>query len=255
MKSLIMKSSAQKILKAFLKKKVSSTETRSESDDRIKFFRKLTKLEKAFRLFATIILETIRIMLEKVYTQADQSSEMNVISFEMIRKLSLARHALTNIELADFIMKTTDHKKTRFHSWIEFTLEVKNIIRIIKCFIDSESHDLFENIVNQYRLLLNLSWLYSVNVVINIRSSSIQIENTTFHEIVRTVTESKFVFSENHNLLMYSKFEFSRNLESKKKVKSHEKKSEENDDFDDEFDDFENNLFDIEEVSVQQNFR
>ena len=116
MNSFTMKSSAQKILKASLKKKVSSTETESKSDDRVKFLRELTKLEKAFRLFATIILETIRIMLEKAYTQADQSSEMNVISLDMIRKLGLARHSLTNIELADLIMKTADHKKTRLHS-------------------------------------------------------------------------------------------------------------------------------------------
>ena len=111
-----MKSFAQKILKAFLKKKGVSIETKSKSDDRIKFFKELTKLKKAFRFLATIILETIRIMLEKVYTQADQNSEMNVISLDMIRKLSLVRHFLTNIELADFIMKTTNHKKTRFYS-------------------------------------------------------------------------------------------------------------------------------------------
>ena len=97
--------------------------------------------------------------------------------------------------------------------------------------------------------------MYSVNAVINIRSSSIQIENTTFHEVVRTVTESKLVFSEDHNLLMYSKSGFSRGLEPKKEVKLREDESEENDDFDDESDDFENNLSDIEEVSVQQNFR
>ena len=111
-----MKSFAQKILKASLKKKVSFTETKSKSDDRIKFLRELIKLKKAFRLFATIILKTIRIMFEKIYTQADQNSEMNVISFDMIRKLSLVQHFLTNIKLADFIMKTTNHKKTTFHS-------------------------------------------------------------------------------------------------------------------------------------------
>ena len=94
-----------------------------------------------------------------------------------------------------------------------------------------------------------------MNAVINIRSSFIQIDDTTFHEIVRTVIESKLVFSEDHNLLMYSKLEFSKDFELKKEVKSHEKKSEKNNDFDDEFDDFENNLSDIEEISVQQNFR
>ena len=94
-----------------------------------------------------------------------------------------------------------------------------------------------------------------MNAVINIRSSFIQIDDTSFHEIVRTVIESKLVFSEDHNLLMYSKSGFSKDLESKKEVKLRENESEKNDDFDDEFDDFENNLFDIEKISVQQSFR
>ena len=115
MKSLIVNSFIQKILKTFLKNKtVSSVET--EIDERIEFFKKLIKLEKAFRLSVIVILETVRVMLEKKYTQANQSSEMNVISSEMIRKLKLIHRSLKNIELIDLIMKTADHKEIKLHS-------------------------------------------------------------------------------------------------------------------------------------------
>ena len=109
-----MKSSIQKILKTVMKKNVSFAE--SKSDDRINFFKKLIKLEKIFRLSTTVILDTIRVMLKKKYTQTDQDSEMNVISSKMIRKLNLTHHFLTDIELTDLIMKTANHKKTRFHN-------------------------------------------------------------------------------------------------------------------------------------------
>ena len=241
----------QKILKTFMKnKKISFTET--EADKRIEFFRKLTKLKKIFRLSVTVILKNIRVMLNKNYTQTDQDFEMNVISSEMIRKLKLIHRSLTKIELADLIMKTTDHKKIKLHSWTELILKVEKIIKTIKYFIDSKSYDLFENITNQYRFLLSLLWLYSVNVVINIRSSFIQIDDITFHETVRIVIDFELVFSEDHNLLMYSKSNFSKDFESKKEMKSHENEFEKKNDFDDDFDESENNLSDVKKMQIQQ---
>ena len=91
-----------------------------------------------------------------------------------------------------------------------------------------------------------------MNVVINIRSSFIQIDDITFHEIVRIVIDFEFVFSENHNLLMYSKSNFSKDSESKKKMKSHENESEKKNDFDDNFDESENNLSDVKKMQIQQ---
>lgn len=69
---------------------------------------------------------------------------------------------------------------------------------------------------------------------------------------MRTVKELKLIFSENHNLLMYSKSNFS--VESRKEKKSYVNKSklDDDDDLNDEFEEFENNLFDIEKISMQQ---
>ena len=94
-----------------------------------------------------------------------------------------------------------------------------------------------------------------MNAVINIRSSFIQIDDTTSHESIKTIKKSELIFSENHNLLMYSKSGFS--TKSKKRMKSYVNESDQNDDdeFDDESDDFENNLSNVEKMSTQQNFR
>ena len=127
-------------------KKVLFTET--EIDKRVEFLRKLTKLEKIFRLSVTVILKNIRVMLNKNYTQIDQGFEMNVISSEMIRKLKLIHCSLTKIESADLIMKTTNYKEIKLHSWTKLILKIEEIIKTIKCFIDSKSYDLFENITN-----------------------------------------------------------------------------------------------------------
>lgn len=244
----------QEILKTSLKNKtVSSAET--GIDERVEFLRELTKLEKAFRLPATVILGTVRVMLEKGYTQADQGSEMNVISPGMVRKLGLVRRSLGDIGLAGLTMETADHKETRLHSWTELTLEVEGIIRTIKCFIGPESYDLFGNIIEQYRLLLGLPWLYSVNAVINIRSSSIQIGDIASHESVRTVKGPELVFSEDHNLLMYPKSGFPTGPKGGMKPYINEPVQDDDDESDDESEDSEDNLSDVEEVPTQQDFR
>ena len=174
----------------------------------------------------------------------------------MLAFTATIRHSLTDIELTDLIMKTADHKKIRFHNWTKFTLKMKGIIRKIKCFIDFESFDLFENIVDQYRLLLNLSWLYSVNTVINIRSSFIQIEDISFQKSVRTVTESELVFSEDHNLLMYFKSNFSKRFKEEiSYANESESESKNENDSNDEFEKSKNNLSNIDETSRQQNFQ
>ena len=115
MKSFIVNSFIQKILKTSLKNKTMSF-VETEIDERVEFFKKLIKLKKAFRFSVIVILETVRVMLEKEYIQANQGSEMNVISSKMIRKLKLVHRSLKDIGLVDLIMKTADHKEIKLHS-------------------------------------------------------------------------------------------------------------------------------------------
>jgi len=57
-------------------------------------------------------------------------------------------------------------------------------------------------------LILNISWLWSVNAIIAMRNSKILIENSLQEEKIREVTDLKLVFCEKHNLLMYFKSAF-----------------------------------------------
>jgi len=54
-------------------------------------------------------------------------------------------------------------------------------------------------------LILNISWLWSVNAIIAMRNFKILIENSLQEEKIREVIDSKLVFCEKHNLLMYLK--------------------------------------------------
>ena len=92
--------------------------------------------------------------------------------------------------------------------------------------------------------------------MINIRSSFIQIEDISFQKSVRTVTESKLIFSENHSLLMYSKSDFSKKSKEKMSYANEsESESKNENDSDDEFEKSKNNLSNIDETSRQQNFQ
>ena len=55
------------------------------------------------------------------------------------------------------------------------------------------------------RLLLGLSWLYSVNAVISMRQSSIQIGDSFIGERVRYITGPELIYHRDHNMLMYLK--------------------------------------------------
>lgn len=137
-------------------------------------------------------------------------------------------------------METADHKKTDLHFYTEFEVQVENIVRKIKCFVGSESYDILGNIVDQYRLLLGLPWLYSVNAIINIRSSSILIGDTSIGEAVVQVTGPELVLFEENNLLMFSKLKQS----AVKTLKAVEIEDEDSDE-EESSDDSEDDLFDI----------
>lgn len=78
MNLFIMNSFNEKILKTFIKnKKVFSVEI--EINERIEFLKELIKLEKILRLFVTIILKTVRVMLKKIHT--DWSKVENECNF------------------------------------------------------------------------------------------------------------------------------------------------------------------------------
>lgn len=54
-------------------------------------------------------------------------------------------------------------------------------------------------------LILDISWLWSVNAIITMRDSKILIKDSLQEEKIREVIDLKLVFCKKHNLLMYFK--------------------------------------------------
>jgi NCAIR mutase (PurE)-related protein len=77
------------------------------------FLRTLKEMKKAFRIDCTVISKTdVSISLRKAITQADQRSEMNVISKALRTQLRLSRNKLTDIDFDELIMRIADHRFT-----------------------------------------------------------------------------------------------------------------------------------------------
>ena len=72
----------------------------------------LASTEKAFRIPCTIKVGPLEVPINRRKVQADQKNDMNVISMKIVRKLCLELFNLNFIEFREFIMRTTDHKKT-----------------------------------------------------------------------------------------------------------------------------------------------
>lgn len=53
-----------------------------------------------------------KIVLKKPQTQANQGSEINVISIRLIRILDIKLHALSDINFKDLSIRTADHRDT-----------------------------------------------------------------------------------------------------------------------------------------------
>ncbi len=81
---------------------------------------------------------------------------------------------------------------------------MKDIWRSIQCFMTSELVTLSRE-SDYLSLILNISWLWSVNAIITMRNSKILIENSLQEERIHEVTDLKLVFCKKHNLLMYFK--------------------------------------------------
>ena len=81
-------------------------------------------------------------------------------------------------------MQIVDHKKFLLLHWIWFEIEIENIWKKIKCFVNLQVIIFFFQLKKFINLLLKIFWLYSVNVVISIRNFKIEIEDSNQNEII-----------------------------------------------------------------------
>ena len=173
-------------------------------DGNMRFLSTVMGADKAFRIPCMIRVGGREQELDRSQVQADQGSDMNVISTAMAKWLELPFHSLSDVGFAGLMMKTADHRETLLHHWVHLELGVEGIWRNIQCFVAPELPSPAPG-TEHLSLLLGILWLYSVNATIGIRGSRIEISDPRAGEEVRDIVGPELVFSQDHNLLMYPK--------------------------------------------------
>ena len=170
----------------------------------------MIKLDKAFRVPCTLRIPsgkdgtTKDVEIPKSRVQADQGSEMNVISHTLARDLGLEFHTLESIGFAGLTMRTADNREAPLTYWVSLIVGVAGLWRDIQCFIGPIYADRNYTITS-VGLLLGLPWLFNVNAVMTIRGSQIEIGDAALGEERRSIVGPQMVFSQKHQLVMYPK--------------------------------------------------
>ena len=126
-----------------------------------------------------------------------------MISDTLAKQLSIKLHSLSIIDFADMIMKTADERESFLCNWVYLKMRVQDIWRKICCFIISEQNTVLQ--LKHLSLLLDISWLYKINITISIRESAIEMRDLTADKTVCQIMSSELVFCRNHNLIIYLK--------------------------------------------------
>ena len=176
---------------------------KAQPDAHTRFLGTLMGMEKAYEIPGSIITKGDQTDLPKKVNQADQGSEMNVITPGLVRRLILDVMPLSQLRFQGMTMMTADHKETSLTSFVCFDFISEGISRAVRCFVGPETYDKWGNIVDTFRLILGIPWLYSVNAVISIKNSSIQIGDSALGEVPRFIQGPEMCFHSDHNLLMY----------------------------------------------------
>lgn len=223
------------------------------------FLSKMLGVDKAFRIPCSVKKADATIVdLEKHYVQADQGSDMNVISEGLVNQVGLARQPLAEVGFAGLSMRTADHRDTLLHHWVKLTVGVQGIWRDIRCFVTPKVTNTSSSGETEYlSLILGIPWLYSVDALISVRQSKIMVGDVSIGEQVREVAGPELVFCSDHNLLMYPKSVVAVSTKARQPQHARVEEVDEDEESSDssESSDSGDELSDINEDVVQQGFR
>lgn len=180
-----------------------------QTDGQTRFLQALGNQDKAFRIECKIRNPAgVETHLGKATTQADQGSEMNVISQSLIKHLQLVTQPLASIGFQGLTMHTADQRDTPLKEWTEFWIGTAGIWRHVRCFVSPHTSLPGSAKSGHFNLLLGLPWLFSVNAHISIRESRISIGDPSLGESMRDIVGPEMVFCNEHTLIMYPKTVF-----------------------------------------------
>ena len=148
--------------------------------------------KKAFRLSAVVITRNKngsekRTTLSREKVQADQGSDMNVISTKLSHHLSLELIPLSKAGFSGMSTRTTDNKETALQHIVKFTLNVQGIIRPVQAFIAPPDNN---TSASWFSLLLGIPWLYQVDATVRIRQFAVTIGDKNVGETPRDIVEA-----------------------------------------------------------------
>ncbi|KHJ30201.1 hypothetical protein EV44_g3593 [Erysiphe necator] len=159
---------------------------------------------KAFRVPVVARAEAngkiLKVALPKHVSQADQGSEMNIISQGLVNALKLERLSLGQKGFSGLTMNTADGSATELSHFVSLHIGVCGIWRRIDAFVRPV---LKKNGELDLHLLLGIPWLHDVNASIFIRDSRIALGDPQRNERIAVIQGPTFVPSSNHRLVLY----------------------------------------------------
>lgn len=185
-----------------------------QTDGHTRFLQAFGNQDKAFCIECEIRNPTgVETHLGKATTQADQGSEMNVISQSLIKYLQLVTQPLASIGFHGLTMHTADQRDTPLKEWIEFWIGTTGIWRHVRCFVSPYTSLPGSGKSRHFSLLLELLWLFIVNAHIFIQESRISIKDPSLGESMHDIVGPEMVFCNKHTFIMYPKTAFAKSKE------------------------------------------
>ncbi|POS81973.1 hypothetical protein EPUL_006544, partial [Erysiphe pulchra] len=180
--------------------------------------------QKAFRVPATIKSrkdgKIVNVSLPASMTQADQGSDMIIVTVGFLKKLGLSAKRLSERGFEGLTMNVADGTSAELTHYAEFEIGVLGIWRRIEAFVRPFN----EKNIHEVHLLLGMPWLHAVDAKIRIRESIIETGDTQRGEKVVKVEGPQFIESELHKLVLCPKEDI-----KSQPVEFHEASSEDSD--------------------------
>ncbi|KHJ31629.1 hypothetical protein EV44_g3672 [Erysiphe necator] len=143
-----------------------------------------------------------KVTLSPGISQADQGSELSIISQGLVNAMAFPRFTLSREkDDSGLFVSTADGGATELKEFTYFNVGVSGIWRRVYAFI--RPYD--KKGSGELHLVLGLPWLYEVNAVISVRTSSIVIEDKKLDGCITTLNSPELIPSSPHNLVLQPK--------------------------------------------------
>ena len=119
------------------------------------------------------------VKLSSMCSKANQGSDLILINDGLAKELKLRYRSTKNFSFKSVTMIVVDGNHTKLNHWVIFTINVKGIKRIVWAFVNSRNT--FTN------FFLKMSWLKTINAVIDIPNKTITIKDTKKRKITKII--------------------------------------------------------------------